>query len=35
MFAENSVRLFWQSEEAEEGKKAFTEKRKPDWSKFR
>ena len=33
-FSENAVRLFWNSEEAMEAKTAFSEKRKPDWSKF-
>ena len=30
----NSVRLYWGSEEALEGRKAYLEKRKPDWDKF-
>jgi naphthoate synthase len=30
-----SVRMFWASKEAEEAKKAFSEKRKPDFSKYR
>ena len=34
-FSENAVRLFWQTEEANEGKSAFKEKRKPDWDRFR
>lgn len=34
-FSENAVRLFWNTEEAAEAKKAYGEKRKPDFSKFR
>jgi naphthoate synthase len=30
-----AVRMFWGTEEAEEAKKAFKEKRKGDFSKFR
>ena len=30
-----AVRMFWATEEAEEAKKAFAEKRKPDFSRFR
>jgi len=30
-----AVRLYWATEEAEEAKKAFAEKRKPDYSKYR
>lgn len=30
-----AVRMFWATEEAEEAKKAFVEKRKPDFSRFR
>ena len=32
--AGNATLLFYMSEEAQEGKKAFIEKRKPDFSKF-
>lgn len=31
----SAVRLYWETEEAEEAKKAFAEKREPDFSKFR
>lgn len=34
-WAHGAVRLFWASEEAAEAKKAFAEKRKPDFSRFR
>ena len=34
VFAGEATRLAYMTEEAEEGKKAFLEKRKPDWSKF-
>lgn len=34
-WSEAAVNLFWATEEAEEAKKAFAEKRKPDFSKFR
>ena len=34
-WSEAAVRLFWGSKEAEEAKKAFAEKRKPDFSRFR
>lgn len=30
-----AVRMYWQSDEAYEGRKAYLEKRKPDWSGFR
>lgn len=33
--AVSAVRLYWSTEEAEEAKKAFAEKRTPDFSKFR
>lgn len=34
VFAGEATRLAYMTEEAEEGKNAFLEKRKPDWSKF-
>ena len=34
-FSRNAVCLFYHTEEANEGKKAFREKRKPDWDRFR
>jgi len=33
--SQSAVRLYWDTEEAEEGKKAFSEKRKTDFSKYR
>lgn len=35
VFAGEATRLAYMTEEAEEGKKAFLEKRKPDWGKFK
>ena len=32
--AGNATLLYYMSEEAQEGKQAFLEKRKPDWSRF-
>ena len=32
--AMSAVRLYWGTDEAAEAKRAKTEKRKPDWSKF-
>ena len=34
-WSEAAVRMFWNTEEAAEAKKAFAEKRKPDFSRFR
>ena len=34
VFAGEATRLAYMTDEAEEGKNAFLEKRKPDWSKF-
>lgn len=31
----SAVRLYWETEEALEGRKSYLEKRKPDWKKFR